>query len=89
MFDFKINDPEKTILIETATNGFIITRFNQYSDNTDDVYPNRTVIKANEDEYEQDFDAVAQLLWEILENMEIWNSKHFKQRIEITVEANE
>ena len=88
MFDFKINNPDRTILVETTTIGYIITKFNQYSDTTE-YYPSRTVIEMNdEDEFQEDFDAVAKLLWGILENMEIYNSKHFTKRIEINVEAN-
>jgi hypothetical protein len=88
MFDFKINNPDRTILIETATNGYVITKFSQYSD-TDEFHSVSTVVEINDqDEYQEDFDAVAKLLWGILENMEIWNSKHFTKRIEINVESN-
>lgn len=89
MFDFKVNNPSHTILIETATNGYIITQFQQYSD-TEEFHPISTVVEMNDhDEFQEDFDAVAKLLWGILESLEIWNSKHFSKRIEINVEANE
>lgn len=89
MSNFKINNPGNTILVESTTNGYVITKFSQYSD-TDEFHSVSTVVEINDqDEFQEDFDAIAKLLWGILENMEIWNSKHFKQRIEINVEANE
>jgi hypothetical protein len=84
MKTISLNRPESTVIVETANNGFIVTRFSTNDEN--EVFALPSVIESEHDDWiEPDFDAVQHLLWQILEDLEIYNSKHFRKRIEIEV----
>jgi len=84
MKTISLNRPESTVIVETANNGFIVTRF--FTNDENEAYPISSVIEVGPDDWvEPDFDAVQHLLWQILEDLEIYNSKHFRKRIEIEV----
>lgn len=88
MIDWRISNPESTLVIEQTSNGFIVTRFSTY-DETDEFHSIKNVIEMEElDGFEPDFDGVEKLLWQILEDFEIWNSKYHNKRIEISAKTN-
>jgi len=83
--DWTLNDPNSTVIIEAVSNGFRVTRFSRYDENND-VYSVDTVIESQQsDSIHPDFEAVKSLLRQILDDLEIYNSDHYKQRIEIEV----
>ena len=83
--NWTLNDPDSTVIIEAVSNGFRVTRFDRYDENNE-VYSVDTVIESlQEDTIHPDFDAAEKLLWQILEDLEIYNSHHYGKRLEIEV----
>jgi len=83
--NWALNDPDATVIIEAVSNGFRVTRFSRYDD-SNEVYSIDSVIESQEpDSIRPDFEAVEKLLWRILEDLEIYNSKHYGKRLNIEV----
>jgi hypothetical protein len=84
MKTISLNRPESTVIVETADNGFIVTRF--FTNGEDETVLVSSVIEEHYvNDTEPDFEAVQRLLWQILNHLEIYNNKHFRKRIEIEV----
>ncbi len=90
MINYPITNPLSTVILTKAQNGFTVTVFEEYEDGK--VVPSTHLVEENEslqDFLEPDFNAVERLVWTVLEALGIWNSKHFKRRIEINVVSNQ
>ena len=84
---YYITDPDKTLIIKRAINGYTITTF---ADEEQGRFPLEQVFEnTNEEGLEEDWKNVENLLWEILEHIGIHNSRHCKSGIEIKVTEGE
>lgn len=88
-------DPENSYLIERTWSdgeqGFIITHFGTYTD-SNEIRIQRKVFSTDAENIphgEEDWKAIEELLWSLLDIMEIFFSKHHKKRLEIRVVDNE
>jgi len=83
-FDYPITDPINTFIVTYARNGLTLTKFidieGKYYEPVQMVYEAKSWGLD-----EPDFDCVANFLWDLLEVLEIYNSKYYKKRINIEV----
>ena len=83
-FGYPITDPENTHIVKYVSNGIVLTKF---IDTGEDYYkPVQVVYEFKRESLtEPDFDCVIDFLWDLLEVLEIYNSKHYSKRINIEV----
>ena len=88
-FDWPITDPYNTVIIARANNGFILTKFETDLASEDDTVfePVHIVFEGKKENGFGDLDwhCVEDMLWELLESLGLYNSKHRKKRLEISV----
>ena len=80
----QIRHPWSSVLVEKVDNGYSMISFIEDSDDSTH-FTQCTVIEEKLLDNEPDFDAAARMLWELLDILGIYNSKHFKKRLDIVV----
>ena len=85
---FHVSDPERTWVIEETDNGYIINAFVSYMDSVEyRVKRYLTIIDdCDKKSYAED---IKNFLWNLMDEMEIYFSKHDSHRITIKVESHE
>ena len=81
-------DPDGTLLIETAENGYILRTFNNEGEGYKIALPPRFVEVKDIGITDVDWVGVRYLLFEILNDLELWGSKHQNTHLDIAVLDN-
>ena len=83
---YYITSNEIAVVVSRVTNGYTLTYIDQ---DTEEPRTKLLVFQEKEDDLnssgEPDFHVVEDFIWELLGILGIYNSKHFKHRIEINV----
>jgi len=85
--DYPIVDPGNAIIITNTANGLILTRFAEIESEEDIVFePVHYVYQAKSWGLEEpDWKCVVDFLWNLLEVLQLYTSKHHKKTINIEV----
>ena len=89
--NYPIIDPINTVVVQRVNNGFYLTKFNEIegeNGNIIRIHQSHVVQDNDIDLYANDTDwnSVKEMLWLLLDLLEIYTSKHHKQTIRIEVE---
>lgn len=82
-------DPEGSILIERAQCGYLLREFTDGEDGYKIAMPPRFVEVKNAEIGGMDWLGVRDLLYEVLDILELWGSKHHDTHLDISVIDNE
>ena len=81
---FYMVDPLRSVIVEVTDNGFLISSFDVF-ETTGEISIVRKAVIENDVRDINDFEAVRDMLYLVLDGLSIYNSDHFTKRIEIKV----
>lgn len=86
--DYTIVDIHNCTIIEQATNGYMVTTFDETMDDNEEIILNRELFETNDNLNEPDWIKLKEMLWYILDALGEYGSKHHSKTLEIKIKHN-